>query len=108
MGGNNEFFENFEGNKYLKKLPSMQRVKAQIDNLLLKSLNQNCLLALTNVTTKPEMLYNLLVEKVNVKPVYLLSAEADILCTDKLDNTVNGFICFPLDSDHLQSFTVSA
>ena len=27
MGGNNEFFENFERNKYLKKLPSMQRVK---------------------------------------------------------------------------------
>ena len=25
MGGNNEFFENFESNKYLKKLPSMQR-----------------------------------------------------------------------------------
>ena len=25
MGGNNEFFENFERNKYLKKLPSMQR-----------------------------------------------------------------------------------
>ena len=29
MGGNNEFFENFEGNKYLKKLPSMQRVKKE-------------------------------------------------------------------------------
>ena len=28
MGGNNEFFENFERIKYLKKLPSMQRVKA--------------------------------------------------------------------------------
>ena len=28
MGGNNEFFENFERNKYLKKSPSMQRVKA--------------------------------------------------------------------------------
>ena len=27
MGGNNEFFENFERNQYLKKLPSMQRVK---------------------------------------------------------------------------------
>ena len=26
MGGNNEFFLNFERNKYLKKLPSMQRV----------------------------------------------------------------------------------
>ena len=26
MGENNEFFENFERNKYLKKLPSMQRV----------------------------------------------------------------------------------
>ena len=30
MGGNNEFFENFERNKYLKKLPSMQRVKMQL------------------------------------------------------------------------------
>ena len=29
MGGNNEFFENFERNKYLKKLPSMQRVKTE-------------------------------------------------------------------------------
>ena len=29
MGGNNEFFENFERNKYLKKLPSMQRVKTK-------------------------------------------------------------------------------
>ena len=28
MGGNNEFFENFERNKYLKKLTSMQRVKS--------------------------------------------------------------------------------
>ena len=28
LGGNNEFFENFERNKYLKKLPSMQRVNA--------------------------------------------------------------------------------
>ena len=27
MGGNNEFLENFERNKYLKILPSMQRVK---------------------------------------------------------------------------------
>ena len=27
MNGNYEFFENFERNKYLKKLPSMQRVK---------------------------------------------------------------------------------
>ena len=26
MDGNNDFFENFERNKYLKKLPSMQRV----------------------------------------------------------------------------------
>ena len=30
MGGNNDFFENFERNKYLKKLPSMQRVKKNI------------------------------------------------------------------------------
>ena len=28
MGGNNEIFENFERSKYLKKLPSMQRVNA--------------------------------------------------------------------------------
>ena len=27
MDGNNKFFENFERNKYLKKLPSLQRVK---------------------------------------------------------------------------------
>ena len=32
MGGNNEFFENFERNKYLKKLPSMQRVKNSISS----------------------------------------------------------------------------
>ena len=30
MGGNNEFFENFERNKYLKKLPSMQRVNKPV------------------------------------------------------------------------------
>ena len=30
MGGNNDFFENFERNKYLKKLPSMQRVKIKL------------------------------------------------------------------------------
>ena len=30
MGGNNEFFENFERKKYWKKLPSMQRVKARM------------------------------------------------------------------------------
>ena len=29
LGGNNDFFLNFERNKYLKKLPSMQRVKGQ-------------------------------------------------------------------------------
>ena len=28
MSGNYEFFEHFERNKYLKKLPSMQRVKS--------------------------------------------------------------------------------
>jgi len=33
MVGNNEFFENFERNKYLKKLPSMQRVKISIEML---------------------------------------------------------------------------
>ena len=32
MGGNNEFFENFERNKYLKKIPSMQRVKCSKPN----------------------------------------------------------------------------
>ena len=31
MGGNNEFFEKFERNKYLKKIPSMQRVKSVFD-----------------------------------------------------------------------------
>jgi len=36
MGGNNEFFENFERNKYLKKLPSMQRVN-DIENWRIKS-----------------------------------------------------------------------
>ena len=30
MGGNNEFFENSERNKYLKKLPSMQKVKQSL------------------------------------------------------------------------------
>ena len=35
MGGNNEFFENFEKNKYLKKIPSMQRVKSVILDLYL-------------------------------------------------------------------------
>ena len=33
MGGNNEFFENFERNKYLKKLPSMQRVNKVRKNI---------------------------------------------------------------------------
>jgi len=33
MGGNNEFFENFERTKYLKKLPSMQRVKNIMENV---------------------------------------------------------------------------
>ena len=31
MGGNNEFFENLERNKYLKKLPSMQRIKYPVN-----------------------------------------------------------------------------
>jgi len=30
MGGNNDFFENFERNKYLKKIPSMQRVNGAV------------------------------------------------------------------------------
>ena len=33
MGGNDEFFENFERNKYLKNLPSMQRVKAEFKSV---------------------------------------------------------------------------
>ena len=42
MGGNNELFENFERNKYLKKLPSMQRDNYQIaDTVPSKSLEQN-------------------------------------------------------------------
>jgi len=36
MGGNDEFFENFERNKYLKKLPSMQRVKCYPPESLVK------------------------------------------------------------------------
>ena len=35
MGGNNEFFENFERDKYLKKLPSMQRVKTGLSACVL-------------------------------------------------------------------------
>jgi len=30
MGGNNDFFENFERDEYLKNLPSMQRVKVGV------------------------------------------------------------------------------
>ena len=30
MRGNNDFFEIFERNKYLKKIPSMQRVKREL------------------------------------------------------------------------------
>jgi len=40
MGGNNEFFENFERNKYLKKLPSTQRVKYAWRNRVANQLNQ--------------------------------------------------------------------
>ena len=32
MGGNNDFFLNFERNKYLEKLASMQRVKKEKEN----------------------------------------------------------------------------
>ena len=32
MGGNNDFFENFERNIYWKKLPSMQRVNGPTDS----------------------------------------------------------------------------
>ena len=34
MGGNNEFFEIFERNKYLRKLPSMQRVKGGLKSIV--------------------------------------------------------------------------
>ena len=37
MGGNNDFFENFERNKYLKKLPSMQRVNNMENEAFLMS-----------------------------------------------------------------------
>ena len=36
IGGNNEFFKNFERKKYLKKLPTMQRVKSQATYLTSK------------------------------------------------------------------------
>ena len=39
MGGNKECFENFERNKYLKKLPSMQKVKVFV---LLQPLVEKC------------------------------------------------------------------
>ena len=34
MGGNNDFFLNFERNKYLKKLPIMQRVKSEAEHVI--------------------------------------------------------------------------
>ena len=37
MGENNDFFLNFERNKYLKKLPSMQRVKQPCVSYYIKS-----------------------------------------------------------------------
>ena len=45
MGGNNDFFENLERNKYLKKLPSMQRVKLRLMSYVLtvvKGINIQC------------------------------------------------------------------
>ena len=33
MGGNDESFENFERNKYLKKLPSMQRIMMEFGDI---------------------------------------------------------------------------
>ena len=42
MGGNNEFFENFERNKFLKKLPSMQRVKECALSILTFNMLLNC------------------------------------------------------------------
>ena len=44
MGGNNEFFENFERNKYLKKLPSMQRVKELSTTKLFCKINGRCVI----------------------------------------------------------------
>ena len=43
MGGNNEFFENFERKKYLKKLPSMQSVNLNRAPVRLQSLTHNYL-----------------------------------------------------------------
>ena len=37
MGGNNDFFENFERNKYMKKIPSMKKVKSDITMILCKT-----------------------------------------------------------------------
>ena len=37
MGGNNEFVGNFERNKNLKKLPSMQRVKSMMEDCCIVS-----------------------------------------------------------------------
>ena len=44
MGGNNEFFGNFERNKYLNKLPSMQRVNItqNVGTAIITRYTDNC------------------------------------------------------------------
>ena len=42
MGGNSEFFENFERKKYLKLLPSMQRVKEIRQHSFAGELKRHC------------------------------------------------------------------
>ena len=53
MGGNNEFFENFERNKYLKKLLSMQRVNGV---LLLQDVDLFCHRKLMNAFCPPVLI----------------------------------------------------
>ena len=53
MGRNNEFFEHFERNKYLKKLPSMQRVKQHCEDLILKAFLTKLELSLKVLNTPP-------------------------------------------------------
>ena len=57
MGGNNEFFENFERNKYLKIIPSMQRV----NNLPVVTVEPN----VNSVKTSAAVMY--------IPPVLILS-----------------------------------
>ena len=46
MVGNNDFFQIFERNKYLKKIPSMQRVKNK-DNTVKLTYNGDKVLIIT-------------------------------------------------------------